>query len=193
MPGERIRVAIGQEPRAPDGGDGVDGIGAADGRVPRAMEHHERLGDELDVDEAPAAELDVQAPGGLLAELALHAVAQRAHLLQVRRGRVGTIEQVADHAPHRPAHARIAADEPRARQRLALPGIRPLPVVAADGVEARGKTAPLRAGTQPQVDGKDHAGGRDVAEDRAERLDGAIVEDVGLDRLAPVRPPGVIM
>ena len=160
--------------------------------MPRAVEHHERLGDELDVDEAAATELDVQAPRGLLAELTLHAVAQLAHLLQIRRGRLGTIEQVPDHASHRPAHARIAADEPRARQRLALPRIRPLPVVASDGVEARGKAAALRAGTQPQVDGEDHAGRRDVAEDRAERLDGAIVEDVGLHRLGPVRPAGVI-
>ena len=103
--------------------------------VSRAVHHHERLRDELDVDEASTAELDVQSPRSLLAELALHAQAQLAHLLQVGRRRLGPVEQVADHAAHRAPHARIAAHEAGARQRLPLPGIRPFPVVTADGVE----------------------------------------------------------
>ena len=192
VPGERVRVVIGQEPRAPDRARSAWMVLARrTAGMPRAVEHHERLGDELDVDEAAAAELDVQAARRLLAELALHAVAQLAHLLQVRRRRVGTVEQVADRAPHRAAQSRVAADEPGARQRLALPGVRPLPVVAPERVEARRRSrCPCEPGRRRRSTGKAMPAAVMSPRSRAERLDGAIVEDVGVDRLAAVGPSG---
>src|SRR6185503_12623880 len=106
-----------------------------------------------------------EAAGRLLPKLALHALAERAHLLEIGRRRLGSVEQAADAPAHRAAEARIAAHEPGARQRLALPRVGPLAVVALERVVAGREAAALGAGAQAQIHREGHAGRGDVAQE----------------------------
>ena len=131
----------------------------------------------------------MQTPRRLLAELLFHASPELAHLLEVRRRRLGPVDEGLDGPAHGPPEARIAAHEARARQGLALPRVRPFAVVLAKRREARGEAAALGAGTEAQVHGDDHAGRGDVTQDGREGLHGAVVEHVGLDALEAIRLP----
>jgi hypothetical protein len=61
-----------------------------------------------------------------------------------------------------------------------------LQIVPLERGDARGEAAALAAGPQTQVDGERDAGGRDVAQDRGQALDGETVKPVGVDPLAAV-------
>src|SRR5439155_161812 len=92
----------------------------------------------------------------------------------------------------RGAHARreprAPQDEPRARERLPLPEVAVLRIVALERGDARREAAPLAAGPEPEVHGERDAGGRDVAERAGQALDGEAVEPRGVDRVAAVGP-----
>src|SRR5262249_47797221 len=141
------------------------------------------LGDELHVDEAPAAELDVKPSRRFLPELRLHAAAKLAHLLEVGRRRIRPVDDVVDLPSHGAAETPVAAHKVRPGERLALPRAGPLAVVLAERRDAGGEATPLGARTESQVDRHDDAGRRDVAQYRGERLHGPIVEHMSLDPL----------
>src|SRR5262249_27208532 len=117
---------------------------------------------------------------------------QLAHLLPIGRQCVGAVEEIADRTADKSPRVRIPADQARPRERLALPRIRPLAVVAADSVEARREATALRARAQTEVERESHAGRRDVTERGRERLDSPVVEDVGVHGLRAVGHPRIL-
>src|SRR5207253_10079189 len=182
--GELAGVVRREEARAREGPERVRRPRAADPRVGPAVDELERLAEELDVDDPAAAVLDVQAPRSLPAELDLHPLAELHDLLEVRAGERAAVDDAGqgrpDAPPERPLPSPgVAAHEPGARERLPLPEVAPVLVVALERRDARREAAARAAGPEPEVHGEDDAGRRDVAEQARQPLDGGRVERVG--------------
>src|SRR5206468_584442 len=79
--GQGVRLVAGKQSGATDRSERAHGMRAPDRRMPLAMRHLYRLGDELHVDQSSSSEFDVQPSGRLLAQLLLHAPAELPHLL----------------------------------------------------------------------------------------------------------------
>src|SRR5215470_18308290 len=146
----------------------------------------EGLDEELRVDQAAAAELHVQAPRRLLAELELHPRPHLRDLLRPLRPERRAERVLADHRTNASGQAGVAPADPGAREGLALPEVPVLGIVPLRSGHARGEAAALAARTKPKIDRKGDAGGGDVTEVAGQSLDGLAPERVGFDAFGAI-------
>src|SRR5262249_51489485 len=124
-------------------GQRVERAGRANAGPSRAVPELERLGQELDVDETARAVLHVTPTGRLLAQLDLHALAHLRDGLDLAAVERRAVDDATQEPADAAAQRAIAEDQARARERLPLPQITILRVVALGRGEARGEPAAL--------------------------------------------------
>ena len=147
---QQISIAPGDKAKAPRMGDQRRWLHAKNGRMGGAMAQSQILRDELDIDDAASGQFQI--PGIILA---LFFRNQRAH---VANGLVqgARVTRLAQHACNRRSYGlpkgAIACDNPRARERHMLPGLRLLPLIGDEAAQLRGRRALPARWAQTHVD-----------------------------------------
>ena len=192
MPGQRRRASsAAARRRAPRPASAAGVRGPPHVGVVGAVHELQRLGQELHVDQAAAAELDVPAAGRLLAQLDSPCVCAPPRIsLRRALGQRRAIHEPPERRPHPAAESSVAEDEPGPRQRLTLPEIAVVLIVPSQRVDAdAAKPLPLLPGRRRRSTANADAGRGDVAERAGQALDRVAVERVDVDRIGAVGRP----